>query len=190
MKIKTLLQVVSFSLLGLLSSYSVAATFNIVENGYKYVNTDSTVDSNGYFSNTFTGPSSAYTVSKDGPGDPVLDANDLALGLSTTIYNFNKTDVSGGLSGLITEDFLFNGIVLKTATVNFVAVFDSPLSSVAWNMLWSSDLFEGNQFKNPKELSHFSTYGTDISAIPIPAALWLFAPALLGFMGFRRRLSK
>lgn len=188
MIVKTFLHVVSITLLGLFSSYSVAATFNIVENGYKYVNTNNNVDSNGYFTNTLTGPSSAYTVSKDGPGNPVLDANDLALGLGTDIFNFNKTDVSGGLTGEINRDMLFNGIVLKTATVNLVAIFDSPLSSVAWNMLWSADLF--NDIKNPKDLSHFSTFSTNISAIPIPAALWLFGPALLGFMGFRRRISK
>ena len=45
-------------------------------------------------------------------------------------------------------------------------------------------------------LSHISIYTTgstipDISIfgnpVPLPAALWLFAPALLGFMGFRRK---
>jgi len=28
---------------------------------------------------------------------------------------------------------------------------------------------------------------TEVSAVPLPAALWLFGPALLGFMGFRRK---
>ena len=28
---------------------------------------------------------------------------------------------------------------------------------------------------------------TGVSAVPVPAALFMFAPALLGFMGFRRR---
>lgn len=31
---------------------------------------------------------------------------------------------------------------------------------------------------------------TGVSEIPVPAALWLFAPALLGFLGFRRKVSK
>lgn len=185
MKVKTFLHVASITLLGLFSSYSLAATFTPFANGYLYVNTDNTIDSNGYFTNTLTGPSSAYTVS--GAGNPVLFADDLATELGTDIFNFNKTDVSGGLTGEINRDTSFNGIVLKTATVNLVAIFDSPLSSVAWNMLWSADLFD---IKKPKDLSHFSTFNTNISAIPIPAALWLFGPALLGFMGFRRRLSK
>jgi len=29
--------------------------------------------------------------------------------------------------------------------------------------------------------------GTQVSTVPLPAALWLFGPALLGFMGFRRK---
>lgn len=31
---------------------------------------------------------------------------------------------------------------------------------------------------------------TGLSEVPVPAALWLFAPALLGFLGFRRKASK
>ncbi|MDQ7072296.1 MAG: hypothetical protein Q9N32_00340 [Gammaproteobacteria bacterium] len=27
------------------------------------------------------------------------------------------------------------------------------------------------------------------SAVPVPAALFLFAPALLGFLGFRRKIT-
>lgn len=32
-----------------------------------------------------------------------------------------------------------------------------------------------------------SFVATEVSAVPLPAALWLFGPALLGFMGFRRK---
>ena len=34
-------------------------------------------------------------------------------------------------------------------------------------------------------LSNFRAY-TDVSAVPLPAAAWLFGSALMGFMGFRR----
>jgi len=34
----------------------------------------------------------------------------------------------------------------------------------------------------------FATWtASDVSAVPLPAAVWLFGPALLGFMGFRRK---
>ncbi|MEC9411244.1 MAG: hypothetical protein VX829_01050 [Pseudomonadota bacterium] len=29
-----------------------------------------------------------------------------------------------------------------------------------------------------------------VSAVPVPAAIFLFAPALLGFIGIRRRMSQ
>jgi len=46
------------------------------------------------------------------------------------------------------------------------------------------------------ELSHITIYSTESdipgtgifgNPVPLPAALWLFGPALLGFMGFRRK---
>jgi len=33
----------------------------------------------------------------------------------------------------------------------------------------------------------FDNINVAVSAVPLPAALWLFGPALLGFMGFRRK---
>ena len=33
-------------------------------------------------------------------------------------------------------------------------------------------------------------YDLSISAVPVPAALWLFAPALMGFFGLRRQARK
>ena len=33
-------------------------------------------------------------------------------------------------------------------------------------------------------------YDLSISAVPVPAALWLFAPALMGFFGLRRKANK
>jgi len=40
-------------------------------------------------------------------------------------------------------------------------------------------------------LSSFSVTveGTEVSAVPLPAAVWLFGPALLGFMGFRSKAA-
>lgn len=35
-------------------------------------------------------------------------------------------------------------------------------------------------------VGEFQAYGTEVSAVPLPAAVWLFAPALMGLIGFRR----
>ena len=36
-------------------------------------------------------------------------------------------------------------------------------------------------------IKNVAGYSLSVSAVPIPAALWLFAPALLGFFGLRRK---
>jgi len=47
--------------------------------------------------------------------------------------------------------------------------------------------------ENTPSLSHMTLYTTSnapsviIPPVPVPAALWLFAPALIGMLGFRRR---
>jgi hypothetical protein len=38
-----------------------------------------------------------------------------------------------------------------------------------------------------KNLSHFSIYTSGISPVPVPAAIWLFGTALIGFIGMSRR---
>ena len=38
--------------------------------------------------------------------------------------------------------------------------------------------------------SNVLKYDLSISAVPVPAALWLFAPALMGFFGLRRQARK
>lgn len=39
---------------------------------------------------------------------------------------------------------------------------------------------------NLYSVGEFQAYGTEVSAVPLPAAVWLFAPALIGLIGFRR----
>ena len=36
------------------------------------------------------------------------------------------------------------------------------------------------------DYSHWTEYGT-VSAVPVPATVWLFGTALIGFIGFSRR---
>ncbi len=38
--------------------------------------------------------------------------------------------------------------------------------------------------------TQYLSFATQTSAVPVPAALFMFAPALLGLMGYRRKLAK
>ena len=59
-------------------------------------------------------------------------------------------------------------------------------STVLFNSLGLSDSAGNGGALTSAYLDNFR-YGDSVSAVPVPAALFLFAPALLGFLGFRRK---
>lgn len=76
-------------------------------------------------------------------------------------------------------------IVLKGGNVGFASYFFTARTDAERGTFEIN--FENNGGQIP-DLSHMTLY--TVSAIPLPAALWLFTPALLGFMGFRRKAKK
>ena len=79
-------------------------------------------------------------------------------------------------------------------------VADSGTFSLIFYHLVGNGKNNDNVRKEYYDLSHISIYtttkgpgpgfdifGERIPAVPLPAALWLFGPALLGFIGFRRK---
>jgi len=42
---------------------------------------------------------------------------------------------------------------------------------------------------NLYSVGEFQAFGSNVSAVPLPAAAFMFIPALLGFLGFRRKVS-
>jgi len=86
-------------------------------------------------------------------------------------------------------------VVLKASSEYSAYLFKGleDLTNGDGGTFWISFLNKGDQ---TPALSHITIYSTtsdipDISIfgnpVPLPAALWLFGPALLGFMGFRRK---
>ena len=66
--------------------------------------------------------------------------------------------------------YLFNVDTLGTGSFSTIGLLGNPVNMT------------------PQDISHYSIYTTDtMSEVPIPAAIWLFAPALMGLMGFRRK---
>jgi len=85
-------------------------------------------------------------------------------------------------------------IILKASSEYSAYLFKGIESAKTGTFLIS--FFTSNNEQSTPDLSHISIYSTkdDIpgggtfgSAVPLPAALWLFGPALLGFMGFRKK---
>jgi len=66
-------------------------------------------------------------------------------------------------------------------------LFNLALSGpIGWNGI--EDLVLANFWVGKGSISNFAIYGT-ASPIPVPAAVWLFGTALIGFIGFSRRTS-
>ena len=72
-------------------------------------------------------------------------------------------------------------VLILKAGPTFSAYLYEPGSNVGDSGSWATSALDG------KDLSHFSIYTSGISAVPVPAAVWLFGTALIGFIGFSRR---
>ena len=91
---------------------------------------------------------------------------------STNAGNILRYDISGSTSSVsTTTDWLLT-------QSSFVA--SSALTSLSF-------LFETNSGTGTWFIDDVSVGLSDVSQVPVPAALFMFAPALLGFMGLRRK---
>jgi len=138
----------------------------------------------------------------DGNNDSYINDINTVFDLSNTWQEFkieipkeyvspttdNGIVISGDLTdgiwtfyGALTDPFV---IVLKTST-NFAAYLFEDYQNVNGGTGTFEMIFK-NDNSVAYDLSHFSIY-TTVSNVPLPAALWLFAPALLGFMGLRKK---
>lgn len=151
--------------------------------GYEYLSTDGSFTSG-------TGPDRTYIMLNFIPSS-IADAT-VAFETGETILNSVKIDIPGGNTGFADPGFFFEGFKLKAGNETIVGWFDTAISSLYWNTLFTSDYWsftDINGGNNPQNaMSNIVYYNT--SPVPVPAALWLFAPALLGLMGFRRRNNK
>ncbi|WP_273180285.1 MULTISPECIES: VPLPA-CTERM sorting domain-containing protein [Methylophaga] len=98
---------------------------------------------------------------------------------ATESTDFFTSDVfSTGYLNTTSLGLTFEGIMIKSGNTTLVALFSDAISE----LYFKTFIKQG--------ISHIALFNTaPISAVPVPAALWLFAPALLGLVGFRRRQS-
>jgi len=119
------------------------------------------------------------------------------LGASETWIEAVKSDDSSGklVATTATGTWEYTGdtlsspfvIVLKAST-SFSAYLFKDLGNLATDSTGGFFINWLNNGGQTPKLSHMTIYSkTNTSAVPLPAALWLFGPALLGFMGFRRK---
>jgi len=116
--------------------------------------------------------------------DGVINSGDGALSTSTSTWTYE---------GILSAPFV---IILKAANAFTAYLFDTP--DVANDGTYKVSITNNNGVVH--DLSHMTIYTTSTesgpgidsftnSPVPLPAALWLFGPALFGLMGFRRKLK-
>jgi len=107
--------------------------------------------------------------------------NNMSILFGNTLYT-DEMDVEGGAAMFFTAEGIFDGI-------SYLSVLESPG-------------FESNGFVNgPFDVSGYDNTGlvdgtwqvgsySSISAVPVPAAIWLFGSGLIGLAGIGRRKNQ
>jgi hypothetical protein len=90
------------------------------------------------------------------------------------------TNATGGASGntnTFTSNVAFNYLAVHFGRAELLFHWLNPINNFSFTD--TNNAFRG--------VSNYRAYSDGLSQVPIPAAGWLFAPALLGFVGLRRK---
>jgi hypothetical protein len=156
-----------------------ANTYQVQSNeaiGQSFTAIDANVEAGLYFTgvNTFLPNSDAIRYSLyDGQG---------SAGSLLSQATFNLAD---GFEGFKMIDF--TSVTLTIGNI-YTLLADVVGSSAYWGMRDGSSYDGGTAYRSGIAASGDMRFNvTGVPEVPVPAALFLFAPALLGFMGLRRR---
>ena len=112
----------------------------------------------------------------NGPVNPVND-NDLILTFGGGAFNLTNIDFAGFQGSGTSLDFF--GSDGTTQSISGIAgIYSLSFLNVSWVKLSMLDL-AGEEYAGWNSM--------EVSAVPVPAAAWLFGSALLGFFGFSRK---
>ena len=112
----------------------------------------------------------------NGPVNPVND-NNLILSMGGTAFNLTSMDFAGFQGSGITLDFIGSDGTTQSIT-GVAGIYSLALYNVTSVTLSMADL-AGEEYAGWNSM--------EVSAVPVPAAAWLFGSALLGFFGFSRK---
>jgi len=219
MKNPSLLSIALFSIVLLTSNISNAATidFNAVISGSTSFGFDgdgdtvddvifSTTDPSG-FNTAGPGPNQSFINEPGLEGTNLLSPDlrvDFLNGAVTNLnFGFAVSGFQSGADGVTFSIFDSNDVILnsifQSADITFpdgVNPSDFPEGFVNLNFMGIASYalfdFSSNE-ANRFIIDDFSgTFGSteNISAVPVPAAFWLFGSALIGLFGFSRRKAK
>jgi len=170
--------------------------FSLFLSGYVSAATITTVSSNVNVNDVFSVDiiGTDFTGNVDGGGINVsFDQNVLnvlSVSIDESVWNFGSTGIDTGFINNSTGTV--DGIMVNTfadvtgdfviATIEFQAISGGD-SLLLLTELGINPWASSGSLINPD----FATSSVNVSAVPVPAALWLFVTGLIGVFGFIRR---
>jgi hypothetical protein len=148
--------------------------FDFIPGNGRYVDLDGSTGNAGKMTSTALNLNGGqnYNLTFDLSGSQRGDTNSLVYGIdldSNGILDFSNSISLGSNSALTTFSLIFN---LSASTSNASIVFD---------------LTGGDNFG--LLLDNVDLNASNVSSVPVPAAIWLFSSALIGLSATRRRLT-
>jgi hypothetical protein len=147
-----------------------------------------------------------YLIGSSTPAYAYLDENNAGLGVCKTNTTSCGADDNAGDGEVLKLDFGQKVQLGNTGFLNnnhqtnfggFVQLYidgsyttDLYLASSLDLSAFTGQVFEFYNLSSDVGKDDFYITGMQVSAVPVPAAAFLFAPALLGFMGLRRKAAK
>lgn len=124
------------------------------------------------------------TDSLHASGDYTITFDQTISSLLVALSNDNLTDsINFGLAASDLNGVSFSGTqVVLNGAAGGLTLFENINSLTIQNL-------NNNQILDGYDLAFHAVAAPSISEVPIPAAAFLFAPALLGFMGLRRKVK-
>ncbi len=131
-----------------------------------------------------------YNVSAPGTLYAGSTASEMAHLFFTTLGNSAFYDAAGVETGCVSVLCLSNpGPFSNIQAANYWFGLEyAPFTDIAWEFRFAY----GNQYASSKLYSFYAlaVRPGDISAVPVPAAVWLFGSGLMGLLSVARRKSK
>lgn len=165
----------------LLSSNATASTWTVLDPsspGFTY--SIFPADDIRYFDGNITpqSPANIKTVTETQFG---LSPGALTFASACDSPTSGCTNATGGASGAtntFSSTVVFNYLAVHFGKAELLFYWDDPINNFSFTD--DEDIFKG--------LSNYRAYSDGLSKVPLPAAGWLFGSALVGLIGFRRKV--
>ena len=126
----------------------------------------------------------SYNISVPGTVYAGSTASEMSHMFYNTLGNTGQFDTSGAVTGC-TSCLTNSGPFSNVQSDAYWSATDAPYDSYAW--LFAFNIGYQGTYSNSLNYYAWAVHNGDVSAVPVPAAVWLFGSGLLGLVGISKR---